>query len=111
MSSIRSILTLRTIPRQITLNRNLSQKSTKKSEPKSTPKSEPKSDSINLSNVTGLSSYVIKQRPEPLGPGASATGEYKVPEYFLFDRFSYHGAEVELAKYRCPQPSSIKGTQ
>lgn len=61
-------------------------------------------------NVQGLTSYVIKQRAEPLGPGASATGAYKVPEYFCYDRFSYHSAEVELAKYRCPQPSAVKGT-
>lgn len=60
-------------------------------------------------NVPGLSSYVIKKKSEPLGPGASSSGQYKVPEYFCYDRFSYHGAEVELAKYRCPQPSAIKG--
>lgn len=59
-------------------------------------------------NVIGLTSYVIKQKAEPLGPGASATGAYKVPEYFCYDRFSYHGAEIELAKYRCPQPSAVK---
>lgn len=59
-------------------------------------------------NVPGLSSYVIKQKAEPLGPGASKTNAYKVPEYFCYDRFSYHGAEVEMAKYRCPQPSAIK---
>lgn len=59
-------------------------------------------------NVTGLTSYVIKQKAEPLGPGASISGTYKVPEYFCYDRFSYHGAEIELAKYRCPQPSAVK---
>lgn len=61
-------------------------------------------------NVPGLSEYVIKQKAEPLGPGASSSGQYKVPEYFCYDRFSYHGAEVELAKYRCPQPSTQKGS-
>lgn len=66
-------------------------------------------DSKINANVQGLTSYCIKQRAEPLGPGASATGAYKVPEYFCYDRFSYHGAEVELAKYRCPQPSAVKG--
>lgn len=57
-------------------------------------------------NVPGLSSNVIKKRSGPLGPGASATGDYKVPEYYSYDRFSYHESEVELAKYRCPQPDA-----
>lgn len=102
MSSIRSLTKLKTIQ----IHRAFSQK-----KPTGTPKkSETKTESINA-NVTGLTSHVIKQRAEPLGPGASATGDYKVPEYFCYDRFSYHSAEVELAKHRCPQPSAVKGTQ
>lgn len=67
-----------------------------------------KTDAVNTANVTGFTSYVYKQQAGPIGPGASTTGEYKVPEYFSYDRFSYHGAEVELAKYRCPQPSAVE---
>lgn len=99
MSSIRSVSKLRMVP----IQRAFSQKSTKKPE-----QTAPKTGSID-SNVIGLTSYVIKKRAEPLGPGASTTGEYKVPEYFCYDRFSYHGAEVELAKYRLPQPSAKSG--
>lgn len=98
MSSIRSFSKLRTVPVQ----RAFSQKSSGGAI-KTETKSQPKSDSMN---VQGLTSYVIKQRAEPLGPGASIGGEYKVPEYFCYDRFSYHGAEVELAKYRLPQPTA-----
>lgn len=59
-------------------------------------------------NVPGLTSYVIKQKAEPLGPGASKSKEYKVPEYFCYDRYSFSSAEVEMAKYRCSQPSALK---
>lgn len=30
--------------------------------------------------------------------------EYQVPEYFGFNRMSYHEAEVEMEKFRVPQP-------
>lgn len=59
-------------------------------------------------DVAGLSSRCVKPTTEPVGPGASATGQYKVPEYFCFDRTTYYEAEVEMAKYRCPQPSALK---
>lgn len=100
MSSVKSFSNLRLLP----VKRFFSQKAPSASAT-STPK---KGNEINA-NVPGLSSYVIKQKQEPLGPGASSTGVYKVPEYFQYDRFSYHGAEIELAKYRLPQPSSVKG--
>ncbi|XP_017121372.1 uncharacterized protein LOC108142198 [Drosophila elegans] len=58
--------------------------------------------------VTGLTSNCVKPITGPVGPGASATAEYKVPEYYCFNRFSYAEAEVEMAKYRCPQPSALK---
>lgn len=61
MSSLKSFSNLRSLP----VKRFFSQKS-----PSATPK---KSDGINA-NVPGLSSYVIKQKSEPLGPGASSTG-------------------------------------
>lgn len=92
MSAIKSFLNPRILPTR----RLFSQKKTS-------------GDSQVNTNVPGLSSNVIKQKAEPLGPGASTTGAYKVPEYFCYDRFSYHGAEVEMAKYRCPQPSAVKG--
>lgn len=98
MSAIRCFLNQRKFP----LNRFYSQKSTP------TQKTTKTADDAQNINVPGLSSYVIKQRAEPLGPGASKTKAYKVPEYFCYDRFSYHGAEVEMAKYRCPQPSALK---
>ena len=43
-----------------------------------------------------------------VGPGASKDSDYKNPEYFAYHNVSYFEAEIELAKYRCPQPSAIK---
>lgn len=57
-------------------------------------------------DVPGLTSYVVVKKPAEVKPN----DPYKVPEYFCYDRFSYHGAEVELAKYRCPQPSAKEGS-
>lgn len=57
-------------------------------------------------NAPGLSERCVKSRSVPVGPGASAKGDYKVPEYFLYDKTSYAEAELEMAKYRCPQPSA-----
>lgn len=74
--------------------------------PKKAEQPKPKTAAVDA-NVTGFTSYVYKHEAGPVGPGASTTGEYKVPEYFCFDRFSYYGAEVELAKHRCPQPSAV----
>lgn len=68
------------------------------------PKTSSKSATPSEPKVTGLSANIIKKKSEPLGPGASVTGTYKVPEYYCYDRFSYHEAEVEMAKHRCPQP-------
>ncbi|XP_030380811.1 uncharacterized protein LOC115628745 [Scaptodrosophila lebanonensis] len=62
----------------------------------------------SVSNVTGLSSSCVKPTSSPVGPGATASGDYKVPEYFSFNRFTYAEAEVEMAKYRCPQPSALR---
>lgn len=64
-----------------------------------------KSEKVDIA-VAGLSANIVKPKSQPLGPGASSTGPYKVPEYYCYDRFSYHEAEVEMAKYRCPQPSA-----
>lgn len=73
---------------------------TQTGQPKST------APSANL-NVPGLSTAVHTTQ-EPVGPGASKTGEYKVPEYFNYNKNSYFEAEVEMNKYRLPQPSSLK---
>ncbi|XP_032518011.1 uncharacterized protein LOC116770586 [Danaus plexippus] len=67
------------------------------------------SASVNA-NVPGLSSAVIHKASEPLGPGVdpNKAGPYKVPEYFCYDNMSYFEAEIEMSKYRCPQPSAVK---
>ncbi|XP_076252604.1 uncharacterized protein LOC143191435 [Rhynchophorus ferrugineus] len=59
-------------------------------------------------NVPGLSQNVVKVTTEPVGPGASKSSGYKNPEYFCYDKTSYFEAEVEMLKYRCPQPSVYK---
>lgn len=70
--------------------------------------SQSSSASSGQASVTGLTSNCVKPSTGPVGPGASATGDYKVPEYYSFNRFSYAEAEVEMAKYRCPQPSALR---
>ncbi|CAG7828224.1 unnamed protein product, partial [Allacma fusca] len=40
------------------------------------------------------------------GPGASKTGKYQNPEYFMYHELSYTDMDVVMAKYRLPQPSS-----
>jgi hypothetical protein len=41
-----------------------------------------------------------------VGPGASKDGKYKNPEYFCYNPMSYFEAEIEMLKYRLPQPSN-----
>ncbi|XP_072930300.1 uncharacterized protein NdufV3 [Epargyreus clarus] len=71
--------------------------------------SAPPPSSVNA-NVPGLSSAVIHPVSEPVGPGVDPqkSGAYKVPEYFCYDNMSYFEAEIEMAKFRCPQPSALK---
>lgn len=57
--------------------------------------------------AAGLSEKCVKSTKGPVGPGASSNGEYKVPEYFCYDKTSYAEAEIEMAKFRCPQPSAV----
>ena len=71
------------------------------------PQSPPKPAEINA-DVPGLSEKCVKSKNQPIGPGASTQGEYKVPEYFCYDKTSYAEAEIEMASYRCPQPSALK---
>ncbi|KPJ17236.1 hypothetical protein RR48_08727 [Papilio machaon] len=72
--------------------------------PSATTPSEIKSD------VPGLSAAVILPTAEPVGPGVDPTknGPYKVPEYFCYDSTSFFEAEIEMAKFRLPQPSAVK---
>uniref|UniRef100_A0A1B6E9G1 Uncharacterized protein n=1 Tax=Clastoptera arizonana TaxID=38151 RepID=A0A1B6E9G1_9HEMI len=60
------------------------------------------------SNVTGLSSNVLSVPTNEVGPGASKSGKYKNPEYFCYNTTSFFEAEIEMLKYRCPQPSALK---
>lgn len=55
--------------------------------------------------VPGLSSDVVDIPNNPVGPGAAKNTDYKNPEYFCYDKTSYFQAEIEMLKYRCPQPS------
>lgn len=65
--------------------------------------SEPK-----IPDVKGLSAKVVHPTTEPVGPGASKASKYKNPEYFCYDKNSFFEAEIEMASYRCPQPSNKK---
>lgn len=59
-----------------------------------------------VKSVPGLSAACVKSKSELVGPGASATAQYKVPEYFCYDKSTYFEAEVEMASFRLPQPSA-----
>ncbi|CAH2090516.1 unnamed protein product [Euphydryas editha] len=69
----------------------------------------PPASKVNA-NVPGLSDAVVRQATEPLGPGVdpNKNGPYKVPEYFCYDNMSFFEAEIEMSKFRCPQPSALK---
>lgn len=60
----------------------------------------------SIPNVEGLSEAVVKVPSEPVGPGAAKNTGYKNPEYFCYDKTSYFEAEIEMLKFRCPQPST-----
>ncbi|XP_014280440.1 NADH dehydrogenase [ubiquinone] flavoprotein 3, mitochondrial [Halyomorpha halys] len=68
----------------------------------------PKPESKNIVEVPGLSSKVLQVPSQSVGPGASKTTGYKNPEYFCYDNMSYFEAEIEMLKFRLPQPSSKK---
>lgn len=61
-------------------------------------------------NVPGLSEACVHPATEPVGPNVdpNKSGAYKVPEYFCYDSMSYFEAEIEMSKYRLPQPSALK---
>ncbi|PSN36078.1 hypothetical protein C0J52_06702 [Blattella germanica] len=66
------------------------------------------SSAKQISDVPGLSTAVYKLPSGEVGPGASKAGNYKNPEYFCYNKTSYFEAEIEMAKFRLPQPSSTK---
>uniref|UniRef100_A0A7R9F9R7 NADH dehydrogenase [ubiquinone] flavoprotein 3, mitochondrial n=1 Tax=Timema bartmani TaxID=61472 RepID=A0A7R9F9R7_9NEOP len=61
---------------------------------------------LDAANVPGLSSAVVSIPNGEVGPGAAKQGQYKNPEYFCYNPISYFEAEIEMAKYRIPQPSN-----
>lgn len=59
------------------------------------------------SEVPGLSTDVLKIPDGRVGPGASKTGKYKNVEYFCYNPMSFYDANIELSKFRLPQPSAL----
>lgn len=55
-------------------------------------------------NFLGLSGNCVK--PNEAKSVTGTGNEYKVPEYFGYDRTSYHEAEIEMEKFRIPQPKA-----
>ncbi|XP_058116016.1 uncharacterized protein LOC131288093 [Anopheles ziemanni] len=66
----------------------------------------PASPAAPSGDVPGLSSRCVHKKDGPVGPGAERNGTYKVPEYFSYDQTSYFEAEIEMSKFRIPQPSA-----
>lgn len=63
-----------------------------------------------VAEVPGLSSAVVMPATGPVGPDVDPqkAGAYKVPEYFCYNNMSYFEAEIEMSKFRLPQPSALK---
>ncbi|XP_050539832.1 NADH dehydrogenase [ubiquinone] flavoprotein 3, mitochondrial [Daktulosphaira vitifoliae] len=59
-------------------------------------------------NVKGLSNKVIIANPPPERVRKTVGNTYKNPQYFSYHKTSYFDAEIEMLKYRLPQPSSLK---
>ncbi|KAL0273658.1 UNVERIFIED_CONTAM: hypothetical protein PYX00_006283 [Menopon gallinae] len=59
-------------------------------------------------NPPGLSQNVVSVPNAEVGPGASKNSVYKNPEYFCYTNMSFFEAEIEMKKYRMPQPSNKK---
>ena len=74
----------------------------------STASSSSTSASQQVADVPGLSAKVVNVPGSEVGPGASKNSNYKNPEYFCYNTTSYFEAELEMQKYRLPQPSSKK---
>lgn len=60
-----------------------------------------------LSKVKALPDAVVKECECfcEIKPGVSKNGEYKNPEYHLYNKWSFYEAHKELGKYRMEQPS------
>lgn len=58
-----------------------------------------------IPEVPGLSKNCVLEKNQPW---TKSSAEYKTPEYFSYDKTSYYEAEVEMEKFRCPQPSALK---
>lgn len=54
--------------------------------------------------LEGLTGNCVKSNEAKNVPGTGK--EYQVSEYFGFNRMSYHEAEVEMEKFRVPQPAA-----
>lgn len=98
----------KTLPNTFSIIRNLSAQSgsgpsSAGNAPQQATKPTPQKPA-GIPSVPGLSSNIVRPTTGPVGPGASTTGEYKVPEYFCFNNTSYYEAEIEMAQFRCPQP-------
>lgn len=52
--------------------------------------------------ILGLTAACVKPNNDKAVPGTGK--EYKPVEYYGFNRMSYHEAEVEMEKFRVPQP-------
>ncbi|XP_039276501.1 uncharacterized protein LOC111053411 [Nilaparvata lugens] len=59
-------------------------------------------------DVQGVTKNVVDIPSAALGPGASKAGDYKNPEYFAYHQWSFYEANVEMDKFRLPQPSAVK---
>ncbi|XP_076043898.1 NADH:ubiquinone oxidoreductase subunit V3 [Oratosquilla oratoria] len=46
---------------------------------------------------------------EPVGPGASKTGDYKNAEYYCYNETSFFDFEIDMAKDRIEQPGADNG--
>ncbi|KAG8229817.1 hypothetical protein J437_LFUL008184 [Ladona fulva] len=66
----------------------------------------PSSASSPTVDVPGLSNKVLSVPNAEVGPGASKSSNYKNPEYFSYHKFSFAEAEMEMIKFRIPQPSN-----
>ncbi|XP_049875526.1 uncharacterized protein LOC126373400 [Pectinophora gossypiella] len=76
----------------------------------SSSSSAPPPSSSTVPDVPGLSSAVVEPASQPVGPNVdpAKSGAYKVPEYYCYNNTSYFEAEIEMLKYRLPQPSALK---
>uniref|UniRef100_A0A1B6LUA1 Uncharacterized protein n=1 Tax=Graphocephala atropunctata TaxID=36148 RepID=A0A1B6LUA1_9HEMI len=99
------IVSMRSVLR---LTRTYSAQSGAQKPPASKPATSSSSDFVPKSNVTGLSANCVASPSGEVGPGASKSAAYKNPEYFCYHNTSYFEAEVEMSKYRLPQPSPFK---